>query len=201
MYKNITYKSLVLIFLVLIVDQVSKIWVKTNMVLGQEFSVIGNRVIIHFTENNGMAFGYEIGGEYGKIILSLFRIVAVIGIIWYMYHLVIKNAPQGVVLSIALILAGAIGNIIDSTFYGVIFNESFFRPAEMFPPEGGYSSLLHGRVVDMLYFPVLQGTWPEWVPFRGGERFIFFRPVFNFADTAITTGVAITLTFYRKYFN
>ena len=201
MYKNITYKSLVLIFLVLIVDQVSKIWVKTNMVLGQEFSVIGNRVIIHFTENNGMAFGYEIGGEYGKIILSLFRIVAVIGIIWYMYHLVIKNAPQGVVLSIALILAGAIGNIIDSAFYGVIFNESFFRPAEMFPPEGGYSSLLHGRVVDMLYFPVLQGTWPEWVPFRGGERFIFFRPVFNFADTAITTGVAITLTFYRKYFN
>ena len=201
MYKNITYKSLVLIFLVLIVDQVSKIWVKTNMVLGQEFSVIGNRVIIHFTENNGMAFGYEIGGEYGKIILSLFRIVAVIGIIWYMYHLVIKNAPQGVVLSIALILAGAIGNIIDSAFYGVIFNESFFRPAEVFPAEGGYSSLLHGRVVDMLYFPVLQGTWPEWVPFRGGERFIFFRPVFNFADTAITTGVAITLTFYRKYFN
>ena len=190
-----------MVFLVLLADQVSKIWVKTNMFLGQEIPVIGNRVLIHFTENNGMAFGYEIGGEYGKLALSIFRIIAVIGIIWYIRHLILKEAPQGLVLSIALILAGAIGNIIDSTFYGVIFSESFMRPAEVFPEEGGYATLLHGRVVDMLYFPVLQGHYPDWLPIWGGNRFIFFRPVFNIADTAITTGVAITLVFYRKFFN
>jgi len=201
MRLNIYQKSLLMVFLVLLADQVSKIWVKTNMFLGQEIPVIGNRVLIHFTENNGMAFGYEIGGEYGKLALSIFRILAVIGIIWYMRHLILKEAPQGLVLSISLILAGAIGNIIDSTFYGVIFSDSFMRPAEIFPEEGGYATLLHGRVVDMLYFPVLQGYYPDWIPFVGGNRFIFFRPVFNFADTAITTGVAITLVFYRKYFN
>jgi signal peptidase II len=197
---NITNKSLLLIILVLIVDQVSKIWVKTTMYLGQEIQLIGNRVLIHFTENNGMAFGYEIGGEYGKLALSIFRILAVIGIIWYIRFLIKEQAPKGLVLSISLILAGAIGNIIDSTFYGVIFSESFMRPAEVFPEEGGYATLLHGRVVDLLYFPVLQGHYPDWFPFLGGDRFIFFRPVFNFADTAITTGVAITLVFYRKYF-
>ena len=201
MKLNISQKSLILVFLVLLIDQVTKIWVKTTMYLGQEIPLIGNRVLIHFTENNGMAFGYEIGGEYGKLALSIFRILAVIGIIWYMRHLIKLEAPQGLVLSMGLILAGAIGNIIDSAFYGVIFSESFMRPAEVFPEEGGYATLLHGRVVDMLYFPVLQGTYPDWLPFIGGNRFIFFRPVFNFADTAITTGVAITLVFYRKYFN
>ena len=200
MRLNITQKSFIIIFLILLADQVSKIWVKTSMVLGQEIPLIGNRVLIHFTENNGMAFGYELGGEYGKIILSVFRIIAVIGIIWYMNHLINQKAPQGLVLSIALILAGAIGNIIDSTFYGLIFTESFFTTAELFPDEGGYASLLHGKVVDMLYFPVVQGNWPDWVPFKGGDRFIFFRPVFNLADAAITTGVAITLVFYREYF-
>ncbi len=201
MRLNISHKSLIIILLVLIADQVSKIWVKTNMYLGEEIPLLGNRVLIHFTENNGMAFGYEIGGEYGKIILSLFRILAVAGIIWYLRHLILTEAPRGLVLSISLILAGAIGNIIDSAFYGMIFSDSFMRPAEWFPPEGGYASFLHGRVVDMLYFPVLQGRYPEWFPFMGGDPFIFFRPVFNIADTAITTGVAITLVFYRKYFN
>ncbi len=201
MKLNITNKSVILIFLVLIADQVSKLWVKTNMVLGQEIPVIGDRVIIHFTENYGMAFGYEFGGEYGKIILSIFRILAVAGIIWYLKHLIEKNAPQGLVLSISLILAGAVGNIIDSAFYGMIFSESFYTTAEMFPEGGGYSSFLHGRVVDMLYFPVLRGNWPDWIPLLGGDRFIFFRPVFNLADTAITTGVLITLVFYRKHFN
>jgi len=201
MKLNISQKSLILVVLVLLIDQVTKIWVKTTMYLGQEIPLIGNRVLIHFTENNGMAFGYEIGGEYGKLALSIFRILAVIGIIWYMRHLIKLEAPQGLVLSMGLILAGAIGNIIDSAFYGVIFSESFMRPAEVFPEEGGYATLLHGRVVDMLYFPVLQGNYPDWIPFIGGNRFIFFRPVFNFADTAITTGVAITLVFYRKYFN
>jgi signal peptidase II len=197
---DITWISLTVVFMVIIADQVLKIWVKTNMVMGQEISLIGNRVLLHFTENNGMAFGYELGGEYGKIILSLFRIIAVIGIIWYLNHLIRQGSPRGLVLSISLILAGAIGNIIDSAFYGVIFNESYFTTATMFPPEGGYAPFLHGRVVDMFYFPVIQGQFPDWIPFRGGERFTFFRPVFNIADAAITTGVAITLIFYRKYF-
>jgi signal peptidase II len=197
---SITHKSLIIFFLVVIADQVSKIWVKTNMVLGQEISLWGKRALIHFTENNGMAFGYELGGEYGKVILTLFRILASAGILWYLHHLITNRAPAGLVLSITLILAGAIGNIIDSAFYGVIFTESYFSTATMFPAEGGYSSFLHGRVVDMLYFPLVQGQYPDWVPFRGGDTFIFFRPVFNIADSAITTGVAITLIFYRKYF-
>ena len=201
MHVNITQKSIITVFLILLADQVSKIWVKTNMFLGQEIPVIGNRILIHFTENNGMAFGYEIGGEYGKLALSIFRILAVAGIIWYIRQLMLKEAPQGLILSISLILAGAVGNIIDSAFYGVIFSESFMRPAEIFPEQGGYATLLHGRVVDMLYFPVLQGHYPDWLPIWGGNRFIFFRPVFNIADTAITTGVAITLVFYRKFFN
>ena len=200
MKLSITHKSTLLIILVLLADQVSKILIKTSMTLGQEISIIGDRVLIHFTENNGMAFGYEIGGEYGKIILSIFRIIAVGGIIWYVRHLIVTGAPRGLVLSVSLILAGAIGNIIDSAFYGMIFTESFFSKAKVFPEGGGYAPFLHGRVVDMLYFPVLQGNWPDWVPWRGGEPFIFFRPVFNIADSAITTGVAITLIFYRRYF-
>ncbi len=196
-----TYKSIIVIFLVLIADQVSKIWVKTNMVMGQEIPIIGNRVLIHFTENNGMAFGYEFGGEYGKIILSIFRIIAVIGIIWYLHHLIEKKAPSGLVICISLILAGAIGNIIDSAFYGMIFTESFYNIATIFPPEGGYASFLHGRVVDMFYFPVIQGQYPDWIPLKGGDNFIFFRPVFNVADAAITTGVLVTLVFYRGFFN
>lgn len=196
-----TWLSLIIIFLVLAADQVLKLWVKTTMVLGQEIPLLGNRIILHFTENNGMAFGYELGGEYGKVILSIFRILAVVGIIWYLNHLMKNKAPRGLVVSISLILAGAIGNIIDSAFYGMIFSESYFSTATVFPPEGGYASFLHGRVVDMLYFPVLQGNYPEWMPFRGGENYVFFRPVFNLADTAITTGVAITLIFYRRYFN
>ena len=199
--NNSTRVSLIIIFIVLAADQALKLWVKSTMVLGQEIPIWGNRIVLHFTENNGMAFGYELGGEYGKIILSIFRILAVGGIIWYLNHLIKNYAPRGLVVSISLILAGAIGNIIDSAFYGMIFSESYFSTATIFPPEGGYASFLHGRVVDMLYFPVLQGHYPDWVPFWGGENFIFFRPVFNLADTAITTGVAITLIFYRKYFN
>ena len=200
MRMNITQKSLLLVILVILADQALKLWVKSNMYLGQEISLIGNRALIHFTENNGMAFGYEIGGQYGKLALSLFRIIAVGGIIWYIRHLIIKDSPQGLVLSIALILAGAIGNIIDSAFYGMVFSDSFMRPAEWFPEGGGYAPFLHGRVVDMFYFPVIQGRYPSWLPFVGGDPFIFFRPVFNIADSAITTGVLITLIFYRRYF-
>lgn len=193
--------SVLLVIVILLVDQISKFWVKTNMTLGQEFSVFGNWFLIHFTENNGMAFGLEISGEYGKMILSIFRLLAIGGIIWYIFHLIKLSAPKGLVISVSLILAGAMGNIIDSAFYGLIFNESYFTPAVLFPEEGGYASFLHGRVVDMFYFPIVNGFYPDWVPWLGSKQFIFFRPVFNIADTAITTGVLITLIFYRSWFN
>ncbi len=201
MKLSIGQKTLFLILFVIAADQALKIWVKTNMILGEEIPVLGNWFIIHFTENVGMAFGLEIGGEFGKLILSIFRIVAVIAIGWYIYYLMRKNAPAGLILSLSLIFSGALGNIIDSAFYGMIFNESYYQTATLFPEEGGYAPFLHGRVVDMLYFPVLRGYYPEWLPFVGGEHFIFFRPVFNIADAAITTGVAITLIFYRGFFH
>lgn len=198
--NSITTKSIILIILILIIDQSVKIWIKTNMILGEEYKILGDWFIIHFTENNGMAFGMEFWGKGGKIFLTLFRIVAVIGIGWYIRILIKQNAPKMVIISIALIMAGALGNIIDSVFYGVIFDESFYQVAEMFPDGGGYASLLHGRVVDMLYFPIFKGFYPEWFPFVGGERFIFFRPVFNIADSSITTGVAYILLFERSFF-
>lgn len=198
--KSITTKSVILIILILIIDQTLKFWIKTNMILGQEYKILGDWFIIHFTENNGMAFGMEFWGKNGKIFLTLFRILAVVGIGWYVRTLIKQNAPKMVILSIALIMAGALGNIIDSVFYGVIFDESFYQVAEFLPGEGGYSTWLQGRVVDMFYFPILKGNYPEWFPFWGGQRFIFFRPVFNIADSAITTGVAYILIFERSFF-
>lgn len=194
-------KPVLLIVGVLLVDQLSKFWIKLNMTLGQEFKVFGDWFIIHFTENNGMAFGMEFGGEFGKLALSLFRIVAVIAI-GYGIHYMIKNRySQGFILCVGLILAGALGNIIDSVFYGVIFSEStWYDTAVLFPEEGGYSGLLHGKVVDMLYFPIISGHFPDWVPFWGGEDFLFFRPVFNVADSAITVGVLLILLFQKRYF-
>lgn len=193
-----TKKSILLIALVLLIDQVLKLWIKTHMTLGQEFSVFGNWFLIHFTENNGMAFGIEFWGKYGKLFLSLFRIVAVIGIGFFIRYLIKHKAPVGLVMGVSLIFAGAIGNIIDSAFYGLIFNESYFGPATLFPAEGGYATFLHGRVVDMFYFPIIKTTWPNWIPFLGGNEFEFFRPVFNIADSAITIGVAYLLLFQRK---
>jgi len=198
--KSITVKSVAVILLVLIIDQTSKIWIKTNMILGQEYKILGDWFIIHFTENNGMAFGMEFWGDNGKIFLTLFRIVAVIGIGWYMRMLIRQQAPKMVVISIALIMAGALGNIIDSVFYGVIFDESFYQVAEFMPNDGGYSSLLQGRVVDMFYFPIIKGQYPDWFPFWANQQFIFFRPVFNIADSAITTGVAYILIFEKSFF-
>jgi signal peptidase II len=193
-------KSVLLIILILIADQILKIWVKTHFEIGQEIHLFGNRGMLHFIENNGMAFGMEMGGKPGKFILSLFRIFAIFGIGWFLNSLIKKNAYPGLILAVSAIMAGAIGNIIDSAFYGMIFSESFQNPAVLFPPGGGYSSFLHGRVVDMFYFPIINTHWPEWSPFRPGGSRVFLRPVFNIADSAITCGVFSILLFQKKMF-
>lgn len=191
-------KSIFLIFIILLIDQVVKIWIKTHMTIGDEIHVFDSWFIIHFTENNGMAFGMEFWGKSGKLFLSLFRIVAIGAIGYYVYQLIKQKANTGLVLGISAIMAGAIGNLIDSAFYGIIFNDSLAEVAKFLPAEGGYSSFLHGRVVDMLYFPIINTTYPSWIPWIGGEPFVFFRPVFNIADSAITTGVLYLLIFQRK---
>jgi len=178
-------KPLLVIFLVLLADQAVKTWIKTNMYVGQEFKVIGNWFIIHFTENNGMAFGMEFGGEFGKLALSLFRIGAVAGIGYGLVHLIKHKYHRGLILNVALIFSGALGNIIDSVIYGKIY---------------GYAALFHGRVVDMFYFPILEGIFPRWVPIWGGQDYVFFRPVFNVADAAISVGVIAILIFQKSYF-
>jgi len=193
-------KAVLLIILILVADQILKFWVKTHMVIGQEIHLLGNWGLLHFIENNGMAFGMEMGGHSGKILLSLFRIVAIGGICWFLVSLIKKKSNTGLILSVSAILAGAVGNIIDSAFYGIIFTESYTQPAVLFPPEGGYSSFLLGRVVDMFYFPVINSQWPDWSPFRPGETLIFFRPVFNIADSAITCGVFAIILFQKKMF-
>ena len=195
-----TTKAILIIVVICIIDQVIKISIKTSMVMGQEINVIGNWFILHFTENNGMAFGMDIPGKFGKFILSLFRIIAIVGIAFYLRFLIKKLAPFGLVLSVSLILAGAIGNILDSAFYGLIFTDSWGQVAQMFPEGGGYAGFLHGRVVDMFYFPIIRGSWPDWFPFWGGQELLFFRPVFNIADSSITTGVITILFFQRKFF-
>lgn len=177
-------KSFAIIFAVLLADQLLKIWIKTNMYIGEEFHIIGDWFIIHFTENNGMAFGLELGGDYGKLALSLFRVVAVFGIA-YILHYIIKNKYHfGLITCVSLIFAGALGNIIDSVFYGQVF---------------GYADWLHGRVVDMFYFPILRGVFPSWFPLWGGEEFVFFRPVFNLADAAISIGVILIIIFQNRF--
>ncbi|MGB0431409.1 MAG: lipoprotein signal peptidase [Bacteroidia bacterium] len=195
--------SIFLILFVLIIDQWLKIWVKTTFVYTHTKPVLGDWFELHFIENNGFAFGTEFGGEYGKLALTLFRLVAVGILGWYIYSLIVEKAGQyrtGYIMMVALIFAGAVGNIIDSVFYGVLFSESNYHissVAEFLPDEGGYSSLFHGRVVDMLHFPLIDTFLPEWLPFWGGERFEFFRPIFNIADSSITAGVFGILLFYR----
>lgn len=195
-------KLLFVIILILVIDQVFKFWIKTSLSLSDEIVVFGDWFILHFVENNGMAFGFEFAGEYGKIFLSVFRIIAVVAIGWYLFKLAKqKDIPFGFILSIALIFAGAIGNIIDSLFYGLIFEHSRGQVSVVFPEGGGYGGFLHGKVVDMFYFPLIEGRYPEWLPKLGGNPFIFFRPVFNIADSAISVGIFSILIFYRQNFN
>lgn len=180
-----------------VLDQVVKISVKTTMTLGESHNVLGNWFRWCFIENEGAAFGMSLGGEYGKLALSLFRIVAIGALVWFVHYLRKQKAPTGVVVGFALILAGALGNMIDSAFYGMIFSESTFASVATFLPEGGgYAPFLHGKVVDMLYFPLFH--WPEWLPLIGGD--LFFSPVFNFADSYITIAVFYLLIFHWRYF-
>lgn len=191
---------ILIVLVVLAIDQWSKFWIKTNMFLGEEFPVLGDWFIIHFTENNGMAFGIEFGFEYGKLFLTLFRIVVVAIIGVYLFRLPRKSTSSGLLVTGSLIFAGAVGNIIDSVFYGIVFDESYNQIASFLPDGGGYASLFYGKVVDMLYFPLIDGFFPDWIPIWGGEHFVFFRPVFNVADAAISVGIASLLLFQRKFF-
>ena len=193
-FKGKGFWAVFTVFLVLLADQILKIWVKTHMALYQDFQIT-SWFHIYFIENNGIAFGFEV---IGKLFLSVFRILASIGIAWYLYKLIKCNYKTSYIICIALIFAGAVGNIVDSVFYGVIFDSSYNQVATLFPPGGGYSTWLHGKVVDMFYFPVIRTHWPDWMPFCGGEEFIFFRPIFNLADSAISVGVIILLLFHRK---
>lgn len=195
--RKYIWLSLIVIISVLIIDQTSKFIVKTNMFLGESIDVFSWFKIL-FIENNGMAFGMELGS---KLFLTIFRIVAITLIGFYIYKLIKNNdkLKKGYLISISLIFAGALGNIIDCLFYGVIFNAPRFPEiATLFPAEGGYADFMYGRVVDMLYFPLFSFVWPDWIPFVGGEYFEFFEPVFNIADSAITIGIALVLIFYRK---
>ena len=193
-------KVLTTALLLLVVDQLLKFWIKTNMFLGQEFKIF-DWFIIHFTENNGMAFGLEFGGDTGKIILSVFRIIVIAWGFTYINTLTKTSLPNGLLVALGLVFGGAIGNIIDGVFYGVLFNDSYNQIAEFLPAVGGYSTFLMGKVVDMFYFPLINNHFPNWIPFFGGEHFIFFRPVFNIADAGISVGMFVLILFYRNHFS
>lgn len=185
--------AVLIVFLVLVADQALKIWVKTHFKLYDNIEIT-KWFYLYFTENPGMAFGIEV---IGKLFLSVFRIVAVGFIGYYLYQLVKKNYKFGYIACVALILAGAVGNIIDSVFYGVVFSHSYGQVATFMPDGGGYAPWLHGKVVDMFYFPLIQTVLPDWLPIWGGKEFVFFRPIFNLADSAICVGVFVLLLFYR----
>lgn len=187
--------AVIIVIAILLIDQILKIWVKTNMHL-HECITITDWFKICFIENKGMAFGMEIGS---KLVLSLFRIVAVSVIGYYIYLQVKQKARTGYIVCLAMVMAGAIGNIIDCMFYGLIFNASSEFYTSYFVPFGeGYAPFLMGKVVDMFYFPLIVSTWPDWMPMVGGEDFVFFSPIFNFADASISIGVVLLLLFYRK---
>lgn len=194
-------KAIILIFIVLLLDQWSKIYVKTHFLLYDSINVLGlDWFRIHFVQNNGMAWGTEIGGKTGKLLLTLFRLVAVFGIIYWFYYAVKQNKSSILQYAVALILAGALGNIVDSVFYGVIFDDPHHKVATLFSSEP-YGTLFHGKVVDMFYFPIIENKiLPDWIPFMGGKSFTFFNAIFNVADTAITIGVFMLLLFNKSVF-
>lgn len=192
--------ALIIIFLVIIVDQIFKIYIKTNFYYGEEVNILGEWFKLHFIENEGMAFGMKLNeAATGKLILTLFRLVAVVFGFFLLKSLIKKNYSNGIIICGSLILAGALGNLIDSIFYGMIFSESSFHIASFVPFGEGYGKLFHGRVVDMLYFPLIDTTLPTWVPIWGGNNFSFFDPVFNIADAAISTGVITLIVFQKKF--
>ena len=186
--KKQTRLVIILVAAILVVDQIVKILVKTNMQIGEDIPLIGNWCRLHFIENAGFAFGTQFGGTVGKIVLTSIRLVASAAIAWFIAHMIKTKTRTSLIVAFALVLAGAVGNLIDSLFYGLIFNESYYNVAQLFPPEGGYAPLLQGRVVDMFYFPIIETEWPSWVPFVGGQHFLFFNAIFNVADAAITIG-------------
>lgn len=192
-------RAAIIIIVILLIDQISKFYIKTNFILGEEVYVFEWFRIV-FVENEGMAWGAKIPGAYGKLFLTLFRIVAIGGIGYWLWDSVRKNAPRILIICIVLIFAGALGNIIDSVFYGIIFGDSHQQVATLFPEGGGYGTLFHGKVVDMLYFPLYNDILPSWIPIWGGERFTFFDPVFNIADSSISIGVILLLLFNKKAF-
>lgn len=192
-------KAGLLILLILLIDQLSKVYIKTHFVLGESVDVF-NWFKIVFVENEGMAWGKKIPGTYGKLILTLFRLVAIVVIGYWLWDSARKKVPAILMVAISLIFAGAFGNIVDSVFYGLLFGESYPQVAQFLPQGGGYAPVFYGKVVDMLHFPLFDGYFPDWFPFWGGERFSFFDPVFNIADSAISVGVAILLLFNKKAF-
>ena len=192
------------VILLLLVDQAIKFAVKLNMTLGESIPVLGDWFKICFVENNGMAFGMQFGGDFGKILLTLFRIILIGLIIYYINKVLLKKSdtPTGVLVGVSLVLVGAIGNVIDCIFYGQLFSASSYGMlAEFLPSGGGYAPLMMGKVVDMFYFPLIESTFPDWLPIWGGKDFIFFRPAFNFADSCISVGVIYMLLFQYKYFS
>ncbi len=192
------------VILLLVIDQAMKFAVKLNMTIGESIPVFGDWFQILFIENNGMAFGMQFGGIIGKILLTVFRLVLIGFIIYYINKTLLRRSdtPTGVLVGVSLVLAGAIGNVVDCLFYGQIFSQSTYgMMAELFPQGGGYAPLLMGKVVDMLYFPLIETTLPDWLPIWGGNEFIFFRPIFNFADSCVSVGAIYMILFQRKYFS